>query len=79
MSDNTCKRIAASVKLGKNVKIYDFTNLYGCEIGDDSKITYRTMQPVLRNDPVFIIRFPSSKITFGYSLLTGIIEIRVPK
>jgi UDP-2-acetamido-3-amino-2,3-dideoxy-glucuronate N-acetyltransferase len=31
-------RIASDVKLGKNVKIYDFTNLYGCEIGDDSKI-----------------------------------------
>jgi acetyltransferase-like isoleucine patch superfamily enzyme len=32
------KKIAADVKLGKNVKIYDFTNLYGCEIGDDSRI-----------------------------------------
>lgn len=30
--------IAESVKLGKNVKIFAFTNLYGCEIGDDSKI-----------------------------------------
>ena len=26
------------MKLGKNVRIYDFTNLYGCEIGDDVKI-----------------------------------------
>jgi len=26
------------VKLGQGVKIYSFTNLYGCEIGDDSKI-----------------------------------------
>jgi acetyltransferase-like isoleucine patch superfamily enzyme len=26
------------VKLGSNVKIYDFVNLYGCEIGDNSKI-----------------------------------------
>jgi acetyltransferase-like isoleucine patch superfamily enzyme len=24
--------------LGKGVRIYDFTNLYGCEIGDDTKI-----------------------------------------
>lgn len=32
------QRIAPSVKLGKNVRIYDFTNLYGCEIGDDVKI-----------------------------------------
>ncbi len=26
------------VKLGKDVKIYDFVNLYGCEIGDHSQI-----------------------------------------
>jgi UDP-2-acetamido-3-amino-2,3-dideoxy-glucuronate N-acetyltransferase len=32
------RRIASDVKLGKNVRIYDFTNLYGCEIGDDVKI-----------------------------------------
>lgn len=32
------QKIASNVKLGKNVKIYDFVNLYGCEIGDDSKI-----------------------------------------
>jgi len=32
------KNIAADVKLGKNVKIYDFTNLYGCEVDDDTKI-----------------------------------------
>ena len=30
--------VADNVKLGKNVKIFAFTNLYGCEIGDDSKI-----------------------------------------
>lgn len=32
------QRIAPDVKLGKNVKIYDFVNLYGCEIGDESQI-----------------------------------------
>jgi acetyltransferase-like isoleucine patch superfamily enzyme len=31
-------RIAPDVRLGKNVKIFDFVNLYGCEIGDGSKI-----------------------------------------
>ena len=31
-------RIAPDVKLGKNVKIYAFVNLYGCEIDDDSRI-----------------------------------------
>src|SRR6202789_3855687 len=33
-----CQRISPDVKLGRNVRIYDFTNLYGCEIGDDVKI-----------------------------------------
>ena len=33
-----CRLIAENVKLGKNVKIFAFTNLYGCEVGDDSKI-----------------------------------------
>ena len=32
------KKITADVKLGKNVKIFEFTNLYGCEIGDNSKV-----------------------------------------
>lgn len=31
-------RIAPDVKLGQDVKIYAFVNLYGCEIGDGSKI-----------------------------------------
>ena len=30
--------IAADVKLGENVKIHNFVNLYGCEIGNDTKI-----------------------------------------
>ena len=32
------RRIAPDVRLGRNVRIYSFTNLYGCEIGDDVKI-----------------------------------------
>jgi len=32
------QRIAPNVKLGKGVRIFAFVNLYGCEIGDDSKI-----------------------------------------
>jgi UDP-2-acetamido-3-amino-2,3-dideoxy-glucuronate N-acetyltransferase len=31
-------RIAPDVKLGKDVKIFAFVNLYGCTIGDNSKI-----------------------------------------
>jgi acetyltransferase-like isoleucine patch superfamily enzyme len=30
--------IAPDVKLGRDVKVYAFTNLYGCEIGNDSRI-----------------------------------------
>jgi acetyltransferase-like isoleucine patch superfamily enzyme len=32
------QRIAPDVKLGRNVRIFAFTNLYGCEIGNDVKI-----------------------------------------
>ena len=33
----TC-RIAPDVKLGTDVRIYAFVNLYGCEIGDHTKV-----------------------------------------
>ena len=36
--DQLFQRIASDVKLGQRVKIFAFTNLYGCEIGDDSKV-----------------------------------------
>ncbi len=32
------RKIAPDVRIGEGVKIYDFVNLYGCEIGDGSKI-----------------------------------------
>jgi UDP-2-acetamido-3-amino-2,3-dideoxy-glucuronate N-acetyltransferase len=38
MTEQTNRQIAPSVKLGKDVKIFAFTNLYGCEIGDETKI-----------------------------------------
>jgi len=31
-------KISLDVNLGQNVKIYDFVNLYGCTIGDNTKI-----------------------------------------
>ena len=31
-------RIAPNVKLGRDVRIFGFANLYGCEIGDEVKI-----------------------------------------
>jgi acetyltransferase-like isoleucine patch superfamily enzyme len=30
--------IAPDVKLGENVKVHNYVNLYGCEIGDETKI-----------------------------------------
>ena len=36
MSEFVC--IAPSVKLGKDVRLSKFINLYGCEIGDETKI-----------------------------------------
>jgi len=38
VSDNEFCSIAPSVKLGQSVKLSKFINLYGCEIGDDTKI-----------------------------------------
>lgn len=36
MSSHVC--IASDVKLGRDVKLSKFINLYGCEIGDETKI-----------------------------------------
>ncbi len=38
MSDELYQRIAPDVKLGQGVRIFAFTNLYGCEVGDHTKI-----------------------------------------
>jgi len=38
VTDSPTLRIAPDVKLGREVKLYAFVNLYGCEIGDESKI-----------------------------------------
>lgn len=35
---NTFQSIAPDVKLGENVKLSKFINLYGCEVGDQTKI-----------------------------------------
>lgn len=36
--DSPTIQITPDVKLGSDVKIYAFVNLYGCEIGDETKI-----------------------------------------
>ena len=38
MDNTNTIRVAPDVKLGQDVKIYAFVNLYGCEIGDECKI-----------------------------------------
>ncbi len=38
MNDSPTLRIAPDVKLGRDVRIYAFVNMYGCEIGDESRI-----------------------------------------
>ena len=35
---NEFNSIAASVKLGKDVKLSKFINMYGCEVGDETKV-----------------------------------------
>ena len=36
--DSWYSRIAPDVKLGRDIKIFGFVNLYGCEIGDETRI-----------------------------------------
>lgn len=38
VNSNEGLRVAADVKLGSGVILHGFVNLYGCEIGDDSRI-----------------------------------------
>jgi len=35
---NGSLRVASDVRLGRNVRMHGFVNLYGCEIGDDTSI-----------------------------------------
>ena len=37
-SDNPTQRIAPDVTLGRDVRIYAFVNLYGCTVGDETRI-----------------------------------------
>lgn len=38
MTHGPNQQIAPSVKMGEGVRVFGFTNLYGCEIGDESKV-----------------------------------------
>ena len=51
-SPNDGVRIAPDVVLGKNVKLFGFVNLYGCVIGDESKVgTFVEIQKGARIGP----------------------------
>ncbi len=51
--------IADDVKLGKNVKIFSFANLYGCEVGDETK--FGTFVEILKDYKIGCIRTISSR------------------
>jgi UDP-2-acetamido-3-amino-2,3-dideoxy-glucuronate N-acetyltransferase len=51
-SPNDGVRIAPDVVLGKNVKLFGFVNLYGCVIGDETKVgTFVEIQKGARIGP----------------------------
>ena len=51
MVDGDSVRIAPDVKLGRDVKIYAFVNLYGCEVGDESQIGTFVKASLSRMEP----------------------------
>ena len=38
LPNDPLRLIAPDVKLGRDVRVYAFTNLYGCEVGDESRV-----------------------------------------
>jgi UDP-2-acetamido-3-amino-2,3-dideoxy-glucuronate N-acetyltransferase len=38
INEDSARQSLANVKVGKNVRIFNFVNAYGCEIGDNSKV-----------------------------------------
>jgi UDP-2-acetamido-3-amino-2,3-dideoxy-glucuronate N-acetyltransferase len=38
INEDSPKKSLKNVKVGENVKIFDFVNAYGCEIGDNTKV-----------------------------------------
>jgi acetyltransferase-like isoleucine patch superfamily enzyme len=74
MSEQFCV-IAPDVKLGRDVIIYNFVNLYGCEIGDGSKIgSFVEIQKgarVGRNCKVSSHTFICEGVTIGDDVFIG--------
>jgi UDP-2-acetamido-3-amino-2,3-dideoxy-glucuronate N-acetyltransferase len=38
INEDSPKKTLRNVKVGENVKIFDFVNAYGCELGDNTKV-----------------------------------------
>jgi UDP-2-acetamido-3-amino-2,3-dideoxy-glucuronate N-acetyltransferase len=38
LESTAMRKIAPDVKIGEGAKVYDFVNLYGCEIGENTKV-----------------------------------------
>ena len=72
---NSLKNIAPDVKLGENVKIYDFVNLYGCTIDDNSKIgTFVEIQKgstIGKNCKISSHTFVCEGVTIGDNVFIG--------
>ena len=69
------RRIAPDVKLGQNVVVRDFVNLYGCEIGDNSRIgTFVEVQRgarIGRNCKIQSHTFICEGVTIGDGVFIG--------
>jgi UDP-2-acetamido-3-amino-2,3-dideoxy-glucuronate N-acetyltransferase len=38
INEDSPRRLLVNVRIGKNVRIFNFVNAYGCEIGDNTKV-----------------------------------------
>jgi UDP-2-acetamido-3-amino-2,3-dideoxy-glucuronate N-acetyltransferase len=69
------RRIAPDVRLGENVIVRDFVNLYGCEVGDNSRIgTFVEVQKgarIGRNCKVQSHTFICEGVTIGDDVFIG--------
>ncbi|HZX44978.1 MAG TPA: acyltransferase [Candidatus Nanoarchaeia archaeon] len=67
--------IRDDVKLGKNTKAYNFVNLYGCEIGDNTKIgsfvEIRKDVKIGKNCKIQAFAFIPEGITIGDEVFIG--------
>ena len=67
--------IVNNCSLGKNIQIWHFCNLYGCNIGDNSKIgTYTEIQPdvlIGNNTNISSHSFICSNTTIGDNVFIG--------